>query len=240
MPVGLGASVLALLPELVLVGAAIVLILLDLPSRRSAGFAAWFGATAGLGALLALAWGVGNGIGGAFGGQIVLDDLALAGRLLVAAVLVLTLLVSLPLLERLPGRPAEYAALLLFAASGLMGVTASRNWLVLFIFLEMSALSVAALLASRSDAHAGREASLKYFILSAFASAFLLYGIALQFLSTGSFVLSRAGAWEGAGPLALAFILAGLAFKCALVPFHMWAPDVYEGGPTPVAAFLAC
>lgn len=234
----IGSSLWALCPELILVGGGILVLLADLGTRRSARACLTAGAVVALASLYAV-WLTHPTTEMPFGGQMTLDVLTQTGRLIVLGCLVMTLLVSQPYLASVALPPAEYTALLLFAAAGLSGVAASRHWLVLFIFLEISAIAFASLLGSRSDQHVAREASLKYFVLSAFASAFLLYGIALLWYSTGSFALGVPQSWGNLDRLALCCITVGLAFKCALVPFHMWAPDVYAGGPTPVVGFMA-
>jgi len=234
----LGASLWAILPELILAGGAVLVLVSDLGSRRTSRGCLTWGAAVAVAALYAVWW-THPSTEMPFNGQMTLDVLTQAGRLLVLGCLVMTLLVSIPYLEAVALPPAEYTALLLFAAAGLSGVAASRHWLVLFIFLEISAVSFASLLGARRDQHVAREAAIKYFVLSAFASGFLLYGIALLWYSTGSFALGVPQNWGPLDRLALCFITAGLAFKCALVPFHMWAPDVYAGGPTPVVGFMA-
>ena len=227
------ASLGVFLPEAILAGGAVLLLVADAIRRVRERAAVAFGIAVTLAALCVTA--LSPEFGPAFSGQLDLDGLALAARLIVMSVLVLVLLLSSP-----RPRPApESVSLLMFAAAGLSGVAASRHWLVLFVFLELSAISIATLLGGRRELGPAREASLKYFILSAFASAFLLYGIALLFYATGSFAVGWPEAWGPAERLAVFLILAGLAFKCSLVPFHMWAPDVYQGGPIPVAAFLA-
>lgn len=234
---GVTDSLAGMIPELILAGSGLLLLLADLPRRRGIDFCAGAGMLA---AVLALAAATGwPGSGSVFHGQIRLDGLAHAGRILVMGTLLLTLLVSPAYVRAFPVGAAEYSALLLFAGAALCGVASSGNWLVLFIFLELAAICFAALLGGRRDARPAGEAALKYFILSAFASAFLLYGIAVNFLVTGSFSIAPPGNSGTGGFLALYLILAGLAFKCALVPFHMWAPDAYQGGPTPVVGFLA-
>ncbi len=236
----LALSLGAILPELVLAGGAMLLLAADLVRRRGDRGPIWWGVTVALVALGALARTPGAPDGLVFGGQLSADGLAAAARLLVLVLLLLTFLISLPFgASRPAGVVAEYVVLLLFAAAGLSGLAASRHWVVLFIFLEMASIAFATLLGARRDDRAAREAALKYFLLSAFSTAFLVYGLALLWRSGGSFVFGSPQGWGPSDRLALCLIGTGLAFKCALAPFHMWAPDVYEGGPTPVVGFMA-
>ncbi len=236
MDTTVGASLRALAPELILAGGATLILLLDL--IRAAKPRTWL-LVATVIVLAALRSVSGDAESLPFGGRLSLDGVAFGARILVLAAAAVALLVSIPHVAARPQPGAEYAALLLFAAAGLSGMAASRHWIVLFVFLEMASLSFAALLGARREDALAREASLKYFLLGAFASAFLLYGIAWRFTTTGSLLIGAGGPWEGGDALALALIGAGLAFKCALVPFHMWAPDVYQGGPAPVIGFMA-
>ena len=142
--------------------------------------------------------------------------------------------------ENLP--TAEFYALLLFATAG-MGVLASaRELLTAFIGLEMSSISSYILAGFRRDSTKSSEASLKYFLLGSFATAFFLYGIALVYGATGTTNLGR---MDDADPnssllkLGLSMVLIGIGFKVAAAPFQIWTPDVYEGAPTPVTAMFS-
>jgi len=180
----------------------------------------------------------------AFGLQWVTDAPA-AG--LAVAVLIGTLLAILigwdALAPAAMDRP-EYYPLLLFAATGAMVMIHAGDFVVLVLGLEILSLSVYALSAWRPHDRASEEAGMKYFLLGAFASAILVYGIALVYGATGAFGYARVASAlaEGGGALALlggALVLAGLAFKVSFAPFHQWAPDVYTGAPTPVTAFMS-
>lgn len=138
----------------------------------------------------------------------------------------------------------ELYGLLLFAALGMVLVAGAVNWVIFFLGLELLSLALYVLIAVRKGEAAGNEAGLKYFIMSAVASAFLTFGIALLYAMSGD--LSVAGSLAAARPedlpvtlLALALILVGIGFKTSLVPFHLWTPDVYQGAPSPVTAFLS-
>jgi NADH-quinone oxidoreductase subunit N len=142
----------------------------------------------------------------------------------------------------------EYYALLLFSVVGMMVMVMSADLITFFLGLETMSIGVYALTGIRSREPRSAEAALKYFLIGAFATGFLLFGIALIYGATGSVAISelaRAVSLPGGVDqqpllaLGLVMIMIGFAFKVAAVPFHMWAPDVYEGAPTPVAGFMA-
>jgi len=151
--------------------------------------------------------------------------------------------------EYLSGRPGdveEYYVLLLGAMLGALVLVASRHFASFFLGLELLSISLYPLIAYRRSAPHHTEAGLKYLILSGVASAFLLFGMALIYGVTGTMDFASIGArlmgLVSGRPMVLAgtvFITVGIGFKIGLVPFHMWAPDVYEGSPAPVAAFIA-
>jgi len=143
-------------------------------------------------------------------------------------------------------RCGEVYCLTLLATAGMMVMASGLDFFTVFLGLEVMSLSVYALVGVKRTDLFSNEASLKYFILGAFSSGLFLYGIALCYGSTGSVYLtsvaSSLNSQEGTPLLLLAgmvLILGGFAFKVALVPFHMWAPDVYEGAPTPITVFMA-
>ncbi|MDJ0977807.1 MAG: NADH-quinone oxidoreductase subunit NuoN [Erythrobacter sp.] len=185
----------------------------------------------------------------AFGGLLKIDSFALFSKALIYLAAIGCLLVAPGFFnsdaagtER--GMRAEYAVLVLFAALGMSLMVSANDFMSLYLGLELNSLS-AYVLASilRADTRSA-EAGLKYFVLGALASGILLYGVSLLYGFTGGtdFAGVRAGLTGelGTGALfGLIFVMAGLAFKIAAVPFHMWTPDVYEGAPTPVTAFFA-
>ena len=140
----------------------------------------------------------------------------------------------------------ELYALLIFAALGMVLVVAGANWVIFFLGLELMSLALYVLIAIRRGEPYGNEAALKYFIMGAVASAFLTFGLALLYAMTGtlSITASLAAVPASAGQLpvillALALIFTGIGFKLSIVPFHLWTPDVYQGAPAPVTAFLS-
>jgi NADH-quinone oxidoreductase subunit N len=139
----------------------------------------------------------------------------------------------------------EFYGLLLFAALGMALVAGAVNWLIFFLGLELLSLALYVLIAIRKGEAGSNEAGLKYFIMGAVASAFLTFGIALLYAATGTLnTAASLGARLQPAELplflmALSLILVGLGFKISLVPFHLWTPDVYQGAPAPVTAFLS-
>jgi NADH-quinone oxidoreductase subunit N len=228
------------LPELVWCGFGMLAMLLQ-PFVRSRRF---FTALALVGAIggTAAAFVAGATPGEGFFGLIQSDVFSFFFRLLVGLVAVLVVLAADSYLERENLPFAEFYALLLFATAG-MGVLASaRELLTAFIGLELSSISSYILAGFRRDSTKSSEASLKYFLLGSFATAFFLYGIALVYGATGTTNLGR---MDDADPnsnllkLGLSLILIGIGFKVAAAPFQIWTPDVYEGAPTPVTALFS-
>jgi NADH-quinone oxidoreductase subunit N len=180
------------------------------------------------------------------GGMVATDRYSVFFRLVVLASAAVAVLLSAHYLERTRDARGEYYALLLFAASGMTLLTAASDLIVVFLALEILSLSLYVMAGISRRRLASQEASLKYFLLGAFSSAFFLYGIALAYGATGTTSLAGiadelSGRFDDLGlALAAAGLLAvGFAFKVAAVPFHMWTPDVYQGAPTPVTAFMA-
>lgn len=141
---------------------------------------------------------------------------------------------------------AEHIFLLLSAAMGMILVTMANNLIILFIVIELMSLSLYLLIALSREGVFSREASFKYFVLGSVGSAILLYGIAFIYGTTGSTVFQDLGAnaanlfiSDKLFAVGLALVIAGMAFKVSLVPFHAWAPDVYQGSATPVTTFMA-
>src|ERR1700680_120495 len=228
------------LPELIWCGFGMVAMLLQ-PFVRSRHFftvLALVGAVGGT----AAAFVAGATPGEGFYGLIQSDVFSFFFRLLIGLVAVLVVLAANSYLERENLPFAEFYALLLFATAG-MGVLASaRELLTAFIGLELSSISSYILAGFRRDSAKSSEASLKYFLLGSFATAFFLYGIALVYGATGTTNLSRMDDADPASnllKLGLSLILIGLGFKVAAAPFQIWTPDVYEGAPTPVTALFS-
>ncbi|HSK95356.1 MAG TPA: NADH-quinone oxidoreductase subunit N [Euzebyales bacterium] len=177
--------------------------------------------------------------------MVAVDGVALFTRIIVC----LAALVSIPLgwlyLEDRRVHRAEYYPLLIFAAVGMNLLASAADLIMVFIAIEVLSLALYVLSGFATRDLTSQESAFKYFLLGAFSSAILLYGIALTYGVTGSTNISEAGralTLAGSGPMTLAamgLLLVGFAFKTALVPFHMWTPDVYQGAPTPVTGFMA-
>jgi NADH-quinone oxidoreductase subunit N len=168
---------------------------------------------------------------------------AAAAIILVSAGAVI--LLSLGYLEREHLFAPEYYPLILLATTGMLFLAGAEDLIVLFLGLEVMSVAVYVLAGYDRTNLSSSEAALKYFLIGAFASGFLLYGIALVYGATGTTNLSLIGAQLAGGKLSLmaelglGLLLIGFGFKVAAVPFHMWAPDVYDGSPTPVTALMA-
>jgi len=183
-------------------------------------------------------------VGGA--NMIALDGFRLFSNWIFLAGAALTILVSFTYVARQRFQVGEFYALLLFATAGMMFMVGSRDLIVIFLGLEVMSISSYVLTAFNRRDRRSAEAGLKYFILGAFATAFLLYGIALVYGATGSTNLAIISVSVSGGTAAPALLAAGIgllgvgfAFKVSAVPFHMWTPDVYEGAPSPVTAFMS-
>jgi len=235
-----------LIPELILVGMALALLLVA--SRiREAGLATAGTVLAALAAALASWWMLGPDELLGFSEMITVDGYSQFFKILIASALALTALLSVKRVNGKFVRPAEYHALLLLASTGMMIAVSSLDLMTLYLGLELTTLCSYVLVGITVDKSESNEAAIKYFLLGSFASALFLYGIALIYGATGAtdfqtiaLVLSESGL--GSDPLFVAgagLLTAGLAFKIAAVPFHAWAPDAYEGAHAPVAAFLA-
>jgi NADH-quinone oxidoreductase subunit N len=237
----------ALRPEIFLIGGALVVLGLDLaffrrcnPGRRlhlALGFAA-----------VAVAAALGQAIctetrDAVFGGVFMFDSLAVATRCGVLALVLLVLGVSRG--ARVSRNPAEYVALLLFAATGFTLMAAAQQLLVAFLALELASLSLYVQAGFDLSRRESAEAALKYFLFGGMSAAFLLFGFSLVYGLTGSIELHQISvvlANQSSSPLlavALIMILVSFGFKMAAAPFHLWAPDAYEGAPAPAAALIA-
>jgi NADH-quinone oxidoreductase subunit N len=244
-----------IMPELIICIVGVVVMLVDAfakPSQR------WVTGSISMAGLIAagassvwlwLSWSVPNE---AFNGMIVLDQLRLGFTFVFLIVSALTILVSMVWVEkeRLPA--GEFHSLLMFATAGMMFMASAGDLVIVFLGLEILSIATYVMCGFRRTDIRSNESSMKYFILGSFSSAFLLYGIALTYGATST-TAGLAGTTNIAEiarrlpdaqyPLLLfagaAMMLVGFGFKIATAPFHVWTPDVYEGAPTPVTAFMA-
>jgi NADH-quinone oxidoreductase subunit N len=239
-------EVLSIGPELVLVVAALVVLLWDAwetgPASDSAAprpGAAWIALVA---VVIAFAWnGAGGTAGVGFAGMYIRDQVTQVVDVAALGTAGVAILLSPSYLTRVRLPAGEYYALLLLSTVGAMVTAASGTLATLFLGLEILSIPLYILAGLARRSQRSQEAGLKYLLLGAFATAFFVYGVALIYGATGSIDLRRIG--EAArSPLldaGVALLTIGLAFEAALVPFHAWAPDVYEGAPLPVTAFMS-
>jgi NADH-quinone oxidoreductase subunit N len=234
-----------LLPALVIIVTGAIVLLLDLlPPRETKEHLGGIALAGVVVALLASVWQWGSEARG-FRDMIVLDNYALFFDIVICYGAALVLLLSMDYLRRNGVESGEYYALVLFSVSGMMLLAAAGDLIVVFLSIELMSLSLYVLAGLFKTRLASSEASMKYFLLGAFASSFLLYGIALVYGSTASTNFDRIAAAITTRPadpmlvIGLGLLLVGLGFKISSVPFHMWAPDVYQGAPTSVTALIA-
>jgi NADH-quinone oxidoreductase subunit N len=234
-------------PELILVGTAIVLMLLDALAPTNDQGPAVFLSLAGV--VGAAAWSLRlwfwKGSATVLGGMVATDRFTVFFRLVILAVALIGILLSYHYLGRAHEGRGEYYPLLLFATAGMTLITAASDLILVFLALEVLSLSLYLLTGFSFRRLASAEASMKYFLLGAFSSAFFLYGVALAYGASGTTNLARMAAKLSQGaPSAIALGAAGLLavgflFKVSAAPFHMWTPDAYQGAPTCVTAFMS-
>ncbi len=237
--------ILILLPELITAGGGLLVLLLGaLGGARSAAALRWCSMAAVLAAALFCVFPVAEGTG--YFGAALADPLAFAGRIVVLVTLFLLLLGGEKYLEEREVPRTEYHGLALFAATGMLALASAGDLIVIFLAVEIFSISLYSMAGLLGRRPGSREAAIKYFITGSFASGFLLFGMALIFGAGGSTNLSQIGEvlarengtnWIALGGALL--MMTGFLFKVAAVPFHNWAPDVYEGSPTAVTAFMS-
>ena len=242
-------------PELIVCMVGVVVMLVDAFARPTQRWITGSLSLLGLGAAalsavwLSLSW---TGNSQAFNGMIVLDELRLGFTLVFLVVSALTILISMVWVENEKLPAGEFHSLLMYATAGMMFMAAAGDLVIVFLGLEILSIATYVMAGFRRTDVRSNESSLKYFILGSLASAFLLYGIALIYGATAT-----AGGLPGTTNIAeiarrlnesqyppllfagAAMMLVGFGFKIATAPFHIWTPDVYEGAPTPVTAFMA-
>ncbi len=244
-PIG---ATLALLPELLLTGWSLVVLLVVAwrhEGERDSRFAGWLsfaGILLSLAAVLGMWHGDWHSEGIAH--MVALDSFRYASATLILLLAGASTLLSLRYLGRQRLLAPEYYPLILFATIGMLVMAAATDLILIFLGLEVMSVAVYVLSGFDRYRRSSAEAALKYFLIGAFASSFLLYGIALIWGATGQTNLSLIAAQLAGGAptmasLGLGLLLIGFGFKVSAVPFHMWAPDVYDGAPTPVTGFMA-
>ena len=203
----------------------------------------------GLAAALVSVWllATGGARGAVMAQAVAADDFALFLQAVILVIAAIAVLLSRSYLEANGMERGEHYALLLFSVVGMLGLVSGLELVSLFVALEIMSIALYGLAGMQRGRAQSQEAALKYFVTGAFSSAFFLYGIALLYGVSGSTQLGRVAQQlallspdaSGLAILGTALLLVGFAFKIASVPFHMWAPDVYEGAPTPTTAFMA-
>jgi NADH-quinone oxidoreductase subunit N len=239
----------ALAPEIVLVGAIVVVLLVDLFTAEDGKWA--IPSLAGIGLLAAMVPLLTLHVDAAdrtlFGGAYAVDDFALVLKLLFLLAGYIVVLLSTNYIAEGDYAEGEYYVLLLSSVLGMTLMASARDLVSIFIALELLSIPAYLLAGWRKRDLKGNEAGVKYYLMGVFATAVMLYGMSLLYGSAGSTLLrdiAAASALGGADTqpvvtLAIVFVIAGFAFKVSAVPFHTWAPDTYEGAPTPITAFLA-
>jgi NADH-quinone oxidoreductase subunit N len=242
----LWTDTLGLLPEILLVGFALLILVVDFvfPGGKKSRLAC----LGSVGVVLAIFATLNQAGPGRFifARQMSIGDFTLFFRLMFLASAAMCLLISVNYLRVQGVERGEYYALVLFASAGLMIMAGGTNFLTIYLGLELTAISSYILCGFLVNDKRSSEAALKYFILGVFASGLMMYGISLIYGFAGSinlYEIGKALASASDYPLILTvgmiLLITGFGFKIAAVPFHMWAPDVYEGAPTPVAAFIS-
>ncbi len=231
-------------PELIIAIGALVLLMIGAYSREATS-----GAISGLAvAILIVAGGwmlFVTGDGSAYGGAYVQDAFARFMKVLSLVGSAVTLIMSVRFAKAENFDKFEYPVLILLCTLGMMLMISASGMIGLYLGLELQSLAIYVLAAINRENARSTEAGLKYFVLGALSSGMLLYGISLVYGYTGNTSFDAIASALGSGErqlglvFGLVFVLAGLAFKISAVPFHMWTPDVYEGAPTPVTAFMA-
>jgi NADH-quinone oxidoreductase subunit N len=236
-----------ILPEVILTltGVAVMLIDASLPPgfpRRPLGWIAALGTTIALWASL---WQLSLPQGTGYYGTVETSAFTIFFHVLICGIVLVALLLSLDTLPEDSHHQGEYYALVVFGAVGMCLLTGAVELLLVFVALEISSISTYILAGYRKNTGRGPEAAIKYFLLGSFATAFLLYGVALIFGATGTtqiYQIARlaSSAQNHSFVLAgMALMLVGILFKVSAAPFHVWTPDVYEGAPSPVVALLS-
>ena len=243
-----GSDWLLLSPELLLTAAGLLVLSLavfvDKAKEEFLAFLTLLSVAGSMALVLFLSGYPGRG-GSILGGMFVLDNFAVFFKLLMLTSIALTVLASIRFVGSSPYPGGEYYALLLFTGVGMLFMVSGDNLISIYVALELMALSSYVLAGYFKGEIKSTEAALKYFILGAFSSGVLLYGLSLVYGVTGKMglpELAKLLATQEKSNLLLVgilLILSGLLFKIAAVPFHVWTPDVYEGAPTPVTAFFS-
>ena len=240
------STLILVLPELVLLGAALSLLMFGVFRRGQSDSGITSLAVVFMGLALVFVFAIPNSETTIFDGLLINDPFAKFMKSLVLIGAMLTLIMGYGYRKRGELVNFEYPVLILFATLGMLLMISANNLMALYIGIELQSLSLYVIAAFDRDSRSSGEAGLKYFILGALSSGLLLYGCSLVYGFSGSTsfegiasALNTIGADSIGLTIGMVFLCAGLAFKVSAVPFHMWTPDVYEGSPTPSTAFFA-
>jgi len=235
-------------PELIVCLTGLAVLTLGFASRRQLGRPLAYLSLAGIVAAFVLVLGMWGRTELGFNRMVVLDAFSLFFHAVLLLAAGVTILISLDYVAQEGFERYEYYVLMLFSTFGMMLMASAQDLIMIFLGLETMSISVYVLAGWRKDHPRGHEAALKYLLLGAFSGAFLLYGIALVYGATGTTQLKgitdflAQGGWGSRSQILMvgtALLLVGFGFKVASVPFHMWTPDVYEGAPAPITAYMA-
>ncbi len=237
---------LLLMPELVIVSTLFIVLIFDMIDSLSKKVLGWITI---VGAAIALWVSIDmlltNEVGTQFSGMFEIDSYSLFFNIIFLVSTILVTLISLSYLGRDDKKQGPYYLLILLATLGMMLMAAGNELIIVFLGLELMSLSLYVLAGYFRESPASSEAGMKYLLLGAFASAFFLYGIALIYGAAGTTSIPDIAdelTENSISPLLLSgmfLLIVGFGFKVAIVPFHQWAPDVYEGAPTTIAAFIS-
>jgi NADH-quinone oxidoreductase subunit N len=241
-----GVDYIRILPELVLSAFGILIMVLDPlvdeeKSQKLLGFLGLGGAVAGLLAT----WYMAQSPGLAFSNMVKVDDFSVFFHFLIIAIAAVVILSSFEYMAVQRIRAGEYYSLILLGTVGMALMSSAVELVLIFIALEISSIATYILTGFRCNEASSSEASLKYFLLGSFATAFFLYGVALMFGATGFTNIDQISQKLQSGPVpllvfvAMSLMFVGLGFKVAAAPFHIWTPDVYEGAPSPIVGFMS-
>lgn len=230
------------IPEIIMSCAAMLVLMFDLVVRKKEGL----GAISILAAII-VGYSLYHASGETFSGMFIADRYSHFFKLIFITSLILCVLISIKYISIERTHFGEYYSLMLFATTGMMLMASAGDLIILYLGLELMSLSTYVLAGFKRYEKKSNEAAMKYFLLGAFASAFLLYGIALTYGMTGTTNIAAITTYIKVNGLmgnttlmiAVLFYVVAMGFKIAAVPFHMWAPDVYEGAPTSITAFMS-
>lgn len=235
------------LPEIILIVTAAVVLMLDAFVRQvSDKTSPWVALTGCLLGLTAAGFMWDRQLSG-FGGMLVIDNFSVLVKMVVLSGAALGILLSVDYARREEFHQGEYYALMLLSSVGMLLLVSSANLIMVFLSLEALSIALYIMTGFATGRKRSQEAGMKYFLLGSFSAAILVYGIAMIYGATGTIDLQAVAVAVGSlqvlgNPILLAgagLVLVGLAFKVAAVPFQMWTPDVYEGAPSPVTAFMS-